>query len=81
MLEVYSTEWCPDCRVLKSFLEREGVSFKEINIEKITGAADLLVAATGKRGVPYMKIDDRWVKGYPLDAAGFRKMLRESGLL
>ncbi|MBB1245665.1 mycoredoxin, partial [Streptomyces durbertensis] len=30
----YSTTWCGYCRRLKSQLEREGISYKEINIEQ-----------------------------------------------
>ncbi|GAA2689239.1 mycoredoxin [Streptomyces aculeolatus] len=31
---MYSTTWCGYCRRLKSQMDREGISFEEINIEQ-----------------------------------------------
>lgn len=79
-LVVYSTGWCSDCRNLKRFLDAEGVAYEEIDIDAVPAAAEELVAATGKRGIPFMKVGDRWIKGYPMDAGGFRATLAELGL-
>jgi glutaredoxin 3 len=76
-LRVYSTGWCPDCRVLKRFLAEEGVAYEEIDIDHQPEAAAELLAATGKRGIPYMRVGERWFKGYPLDAGAFRRLLDE----
>ncbi len=80
-LYVYSTPWCSDCRNLKRFLEAEGVAFTEINIDENEAAASELVEKTGKRGIPYLKYEDRWIKGYPLVPGAYRTLLRELGLL
>lgn len=79
-LLVYSTSWCPDCRNLKRFLETEGIGYREIDIDDHADEAEALLAATGKRGIPYMRLGDEWVKGYPMDAGAFRAKLKELGL-
>lgn len=80
-LLIYSTDWCPDCRNLKRFLDGEGVDYREINIDDDPDAAEELVDATGKRGIPYMRVGELWIKGYPLDAGAFRLKLKELKLL
>ena len=61
---VYSSVWCPDCRVAKRFLQQHGVSYKEIDIESTPGAAEEVVARTGKRAIPQFVIDGEWVQPY-----------------
>lgn len=79
-LQMYSTSWCGDCRVLKRFLAEEGVAFEEIDIDQRPEAAEELVAATGKRGIPYLKWQGEFHKAYPLDAPALRAWLRQRGL-
>lgn len=70
-LEMYSTQWCPDCTRLKKFLKENGVTWDDVLIDEVDGAAQDLEAATGKRGVPYLKVNDNhWVRGYHLEHAG-----------
>ena len=40
--------WCPDCRVAKRFLQGHNIPFKEVDIETTPGAAEEVVARTGK---------------------------------
>lgn len=80
-LQMYSTSWCGDCRALKRFLAEEGVEFREIDIDGDPAAAEELVAATGKRGIPYLKWQGAFHKAYPLDAAALRTWLKGEGLL
>jgi mycoredoxin len=63
-LLVYSALWCSDCREAKRFLERHNVLFQEIDIETTPGAADEVVARTGKRAIPQFVIDGEWVQPY-----------------
>lgn len=64
-LTVYSSTWCPDCRVAKAFLEEFGVQYDLVEIDKDPDAAVLLEQKTGKRGIPYFVIDgERWVRAY-----------------
>jgi mycoredoxin len=63
-LLIYSAFWCSDCREAKRFLERHNLLFKEIDIETTPGAADEVVARTGKRAIPQFVIDGEWVQPY-----------------
>jgi mycoredoxin len=46
-LTIYSTVWCGYCRRLKSQMEREGIPFREVDIEDVPGAADLVMSVNG----------------------------------
>jgi len=61
---VYSAYWCPDCRVAKRFLQEHNVTFTEIDIENTPGAAEQVVAQTGRRAIPQFVIDGEWVQPY-----------------
>lgn len=63
-LLVYSSPWCPDCRIAKRFLEKHQISYSEINIEETPGAAEEVVRQTGKRAIPQFVIDGKWVQPY-----------------
>ncbi len=63
-LIVYSSSWCPDCRVAKRFLDQHGVAYKEIDIETTPGAADEIIQRTGKRAIPQFVIDGEWFQPY-----------------
>ena len=61
---VYSSQWCPDCREAKRFLDKHQISYKEINIETTPGAAEEVIRQTGKRAIPQFVIDGKWVQPY-----------------
>ncbi|MFC6647250.1 glutaredoxin family protein [Granulicella cerasi] len=63
-LLVYSADWCRDCREAKRFLAIHDIPYKEIDIERTPGAADEVIAATGKRAIPQFVIDGKWVQPY-----------------
>ncbi len=64
-LEVYSAAWCPDCRRLEAWLAGHGVAFRKVDIESVPGAAETLERETGKRAIPFVKVNGgRWVRGY-----------------
>jgi putative membrane protein len=64
-IEVYSATWCPDCRRLDRWLELNGVPHAKVDIDTTGGAAEELEESTGKRGVPYLKLNGaKWVRGY-----------------
>jgi len=65
-LLVYSATWCPDCRTAKRFLEKHGITYKEINIDSTPGAAAEVVRQTGKRGIPQFVLNGQWVQPYRL---------------
>jgi len=46
-MTIYSTTWCGYCTRLKRQLDREGVSYAEVNIEHDPAAAELVMAVNG----------------------------------
>jgi mycoredoxin len=63
-LLVYTSFWCPDCRIAKRFLAEHHIPFTEIDIESTPGAAEEVVRRTGKRAIPQFVIDGQWVQPY-----------------
>lgn len=63
-LILYSAAWCRDCREAKRFLQKHGVAFTEIDIERTPGAADEVLRNVGKRAIPQLVIDGEWVQPY-----------------
>jgi len=63
-LLVYSAEWCRDCREAKRFLSQHSIPFTEINIETTPGAAEMVIAKTGKRAIPQFVLNGKWIQPY-----------------
>lgn len=63
-LIVYSSSWCPDCRVAKRFLADHNIPYKEIDIETTPGAAQEVIRNVGKRAIPQFVINGKWVQPY-----------------
>lgn len=63
-ITVYTTNTCPYCVKMKNFLEEEGLSYKEVNVQQDPIAANRLVNTTGQMGVPQTEINGQWVIGF-----------------
>ena len=56
---MYSTTWCGYCKRLKSQLADLGISFEEINIEEVTGTAEIVEKVNGgNQTVPTLVFSD-----------------------
>jgi mycoredoxin len=44
---VYSTPWCGYCHRLKSQLDREGIAYHDVDIERDPEAAELVMSVNG----------------------------------
>jgi mycoredoxin len=56
---LYSTPWCGYCHRLKSQLQREGISFAEVDIEQEPKAAQIVEQANrGNQTVPTLVFAD-----------------------
>ena len=56
---MYTTTWCGYCVRLKKLMQREGISFAEVDIEREPGAADVVMQANGgNRTVPTLVFAD-----------------------
>ena len=75
-IKMYTTTWCPDCRLAKRFLEEHSVDFEEINIDGNPEAANIVMKATGgKRQVPTFDIDGRFVTTSPFNRSKLAEAL------
>ena len=63
-ITVYTAAWCRDCREAKRFLDKHSIPYKEIDIERVAGAADEVQAHVGKKAIPQFVIDGKWVQPY-----------------
>lgn len=56
---MYSTNWCPDCRNAKRFLQSKNINFDEIDIDNDTASANQIIEwSGGRRVIPTFKITD-----------------------
>ena len=63
---MYTTTLCRDCRLAKEFLAERNIPYEEINIDDIPDAVEVVLKATGgKRQVPTLDIDGRFVTASP----------------
>ena len=59
MLTMYTTDWCGYCVRLKHGLEREGIGYDEVNIERVPEAAEFVMDVNGgDRTVPTVVFAD-----------------------
>ncbi len=56
---MFTTTWCGYCRRLKSQLQREGIGFREVDIEVEPDAADFVMSVNGgNQTVPTLLFPD-----------------------
>ena len=56
---MYTTPWCGYCVRLKKMMQREGIAYAEVDIERDPDAADVVMAANGgNRTVPTLVFAD-----------------------
>lgn len=59
MLTMYTTSWCGYCHRLKSQLEREGIGYRTVDIERDPAAADFVMSVNGgNQTVPTVRFED-----------------------
>ena len=59
MIVMYSTAWCPDCRRAKKFLDKNNVSYIEVDVDKDEqGKAFVMEVNNGARVVPTIIFPD-----------------------
>ena len=59
MLTMYSTAWCGYCHRLKSQLDREGISYDTVDIERNPAAARYVMSVNGgNQTVPTVRFED-----------------------
>jgi mycoredoxin len=63
-VQIYSAEWCRDCRATKRFLDSHGIHYSEINVEENPEASAEIIRRVGKRAIPQLVIDGEWFQPY-----------------
>ena len=58
---MYSTQWCGYCHRLKSQLDREGIAYEVVDIERVPDAAFIVEQVNrGNQTVPTLVYADGW---------------------
>jgi len=56
---MFTTTWCGYCVRLKRYLDREGIAYREVNIEQDPDAAAFVMSVNGgNRTVPTLRFPD-----------------------
>lgn len=63
-VKVYSTKQCQYCRLLKAFLEKNGIEYRSIDVGEDIEAAKEMVELSGQYAVPVTVIGDEVIVGY-----------------
>lgn len=71
-VKVYTTESCPYCRMVETFLTKHGVEYEHIDVGKDREAAREMVRISGQRGVPVTITGDEVIVGF--DAKRLREL-------
>lgn len=46
-ITMFTTTWCGYCRRLKSDLDRQGIAYREVDIEQVPGTAEIVEEVNG----------------------------------
>jgi len=70
---VYSTPTCSWCTTLKSYLKKNNIRFRDVDVSKDQKAAEAMVKKSGQQGVPQMEVNGQIIVGF--DKAKINQML------
>jgi glutaredoxin-like YruB-family protein len=74
---VYSTPTCSWCNTLKSYLKKNNIRFRDVDVSKDQKAAEAMVKKSGQQGVPQMEVNGQIVVGF--DKVKINQMLEIAG--
>jgi glutaredoxin len=63
-VQVYATQWCPDCRAAQQFLEEHGIEYTVVDVDADPAASAEVLRRVGKRAIPQLVIDGEWFQPY-----------------
>lgn len=63
-IKIYTTPFCPFCKVAKEYLFQKGFKFEEVDVSKDEKAAQEMILKSGQMGVPVIEIDNQIVIGF-----------------
>jgi glutaredoxin len=62
-VKIYTTETCPECKVVKSYLSAMNVLFEEV-VVNTPELIDEVVNLTGQRRIPVIRTDSNVIVGF-----------------
>lgn len=63
-VNVFSTQSCPYCTMVKSYLKEKKVSFSDYDVGRDQRRAEEMVRKSGQMGVPVVEINGRIIVGF-----------------
>lgn len=64
MTKIYSTPTCVYCKTLKGYLQKNGVTFEDIDISKDEQQLQKMIKDSGQMGVPVVDIEGEIIIGF-----------------
>ncbi|MDI6719128.1 MAG: FAD-dependent oxidoreductase [Methanomicrobiales archaeon] len=63
-VRIYSTKNCPYCRMVKAFLDKYGIAYRDVDVGEDREAAREMVRLTGQYSVPVTVVGDQAIIGF-----------------
>ncbi len=63
-ITIYTASWCGFCHAVKDYLQKLGIKYKELDVEKDEGAGQDAVSKSGQMGIPVLDIDGDIIVGF-----------------
>lgn len=60
MIQLYSTNNCPNCRVLKQILENKKIEYKEVDMATPAALTELRMNGVFTMSAPVLQVDNRF---------------------
>jgi len=64
MIKVYTTNTCPWCVKVKTYLKSENIYFEELNVQDDMVAREEMVKKSNQMGVPVLDINNNIIIGF-----------------
>jgi len=63
-VKIYTSSTCPYCLMAKTFLEKNGIKFEEIDVSSNEKAAMEVIKKSGHIGVPIIEVNGYYIAGF-----------------
>ncbi len=60
MIQLYSTNNCPNCRVLKQILEKKEIEYREVDMATPAALTELRMNGVFTMSAPVLQVDNRF---------------------